>query len=604
MILYVSIFRARCLFMKVSVFFVLIAWVIQLGLMANPAWAQTADQASTNIQTQASKVNFSPLFVALSDVMGQVRAGDTAVSDDLRRIKAEFDGLPLTVDTALKDTVIRAFDTAISTPSADSLNALSVALYELERAQNPIDYSDRRRVFAKKIAPAIAHLTQAIHDHTNDQADIQAVKDAYDVFNRTWIVNERVVRNTSMVHYGKIETAMALIRVALESNPPNLALMQDNLNTLQSTIDSYNHAGRLTSSQPSASDQSVDLAYGVSLLRTALDAFKSGDNAHGQASMGEFLQIWASIESEVATRDPTLYIQTESQTPIIMAKGHDPDEQRKLAELITDLSHLSASTANYTAIDAMLILLREGLEALLIVMALITAMNAADQHVGKRWVWAGVVVGLLVSIAVAIALQRLFPTLASGTSREALEGVVGIAGVVMMIGVGAWLHSKASLKSWNAYIKKHMGSALSAGSFLGVFGLAFLSVFREGAETVLFYAGILPKISMGNFLLGIAIALVLLVVIAILLFKSALKLPIPQLFLLLTWLIYALAFKILGVSVHALQLNGILPMTHIALPAMPTFGLYPTYQGIGAQLALIVVISALILMRKRSSTQP
>lgn len=113
----------------------------------------------------------------------------------------------------------------------------------------------------------------------------------------------------------------------------------------------------------------------------------------------------------------------------------------------------------------------------------------AGQPKGKKWVMAGVGTGLVASLAGAWALVRLFPALTSGANREALEGAVGIVAVVMMMGVGAWLHSKSSVKAWNAYINKHMGVALSTGSMAGLFGLAFLSVFREGRRRCCFMQG-------------------------------------------------------------------------------------------------------------------
>ena len=132
--------------------------------------------------------------------------------------------------------------------------------------------------------------------------------------------------------------------------------------------------------------------------------------------------------------------------------------------------------------------------------------------------------GLFASVIGALALQALFPAITSAANREMFEGIVGIVAVVMMIGVGAWLHSKSSVQSWNAYIKRHMGQALTTGSFVSLFGLSFLSVFREGAETILFYVGILPNISLSNFLLGIVMALLILAMVAWLMLKTSVKL--------------------------------------------------------------------------------
>lgn len=550
---------------------------------------------------QSEKLNFSPLFIPLSDAMGAVKNGEMdKAKDDLAHIEHEL--MSIAKDDARQSALFydvqNALNTAKTNPSEQTLKQLSVQLYAYEKEQNPVDYTAKRANFAKKITPALDKLSQEIDAFANAKTDIATVKSAYDVFNRTWVANERVVRNTSMAHYGKIETAMAMIRVGIENSPPNTTMMGEHLAILTKTIDSYNQGDEV---QTNPNEQKVDLAYGVELLERGLSELTQGNLPNAQAHLGEFIQIWATIEGDVRTRDAKLYADIESQIPIIMAKG-DKSSQANLKALIEQLKAINPN-ARYSWVDAMLILLREGLEALLIVMALLTALTVANQPKGKKWVILGVGAGLMASLAGAVALQQLFPAMTSGASREALEGVVGIFAVVMMIGVGAWLHSKSSVKAWNAYINKHMGMALSTGSMAGLFGLSFLSVFREGAETILFYAGILPSIAMSDFVIGIGVALMILAVVAIIMAKTSVKLPIPHLFKILTWLIYALGFKILGVSISALQLTGHLPRNVLDFPAIPLLGIYPSMQGVIAQMvyAMVVIATAWHLSHKTTT---
>lgn len=138
-------------------------------------------------------------------------------------------------------------------------------LYAYEKEQNPVDYSVKRRQFAKNITPVLNELDSAIQE-MGKGGDIDKVKSVYYPFNKTWVANERVVRNTSMAHYGKIETAMAMIRVGIENNPPNIAMMTDNMAMLKATIDSYNQGDELTE----VKNDKVDLAYGVELLKQGL----------------------------------------------------------------------------------------------------------------------------------------------------------------------------------------------------------------------------------------------------------------------------------------------------------------------------------------------
>ena len=140
---------------------------------------------------------------------------------------------------------------------------------------------------------------------------------------------------------------------------------------------------------------------------------------------------------------------------------------------------------------------------------LVSSLKAANQKNGLRWVYAGAAAGIFASVVIAFALQALFPAVSSGTNREILEGFVGIFAVIMMIGIGFWLHSKSSLKSWQDYIDRKMDIVLSTGSFISMFVLSFLAVFREGAETILFYVGILPLISLQNLIIGIVSAILI-----------------------------------------------------------------------------------------------
>ena len=573
--------------------------VLYFSLLPMLAHAQTA-VSNTNVATStnnAKRVPMSHLFISLSDAMDASKKGQPDVAKNhLMQLQSEF--AKITEQPSAKgQEAAQAITQAIANPTPEQLSALSNALYAFEQEQNPVDYSAKRQAFKKQIQPAYEALNQAITTATS--SDVQGLKHAYQQFNSIWLANERVVRNTSMGHYGKIETAMALMRVTLETEPVDLTKIQQQSLNLKAAIDSYNsgETAALATSQ-------YDFNGGVQLLRDGLSAFESGQIAQGQEKLTTFIEIWPNIEGEVSTRNPDLYSRVESQVPVILAHGADASQQKNLGSLIDELAQIN-SQAQYGAVDSMLILLREGVEALLIVMALISALNVAKQPQGKKWIYGGVIAGLIASVLGALALQKLFPAVSAGSSREKIEGFVGIAAVLMMLMVGAWLHSKSSIQSWNAYIKKHMGRALSTGSLVSLFGLSFLAVFREGAETIIFYAGILPKISTHAFLSGIGAAMVLLLVLAWVMAKTSVKLPVARMFQILTWLIYALGFKILGISLHALQLTKIIPMTSLSSGWLEsnTLGIYPTVETLAAQSVYLLVIVLIQMSVSRSMRQ-
>lgn len=471
----------------------------------------------------------------------------------------------------------------------EDLVELSTKLLAFEEEQNPVDIEAEKAAFQNKVYAALTRLEEVLAGD-----DISAMKDEYLTYNSVWTRNESIVRTTSTAHYGKIETAMSFLRAALEMEPLDKTLVAQNLADLKAALDAF-----MTGQELSTKGQVTTLSEGIKLLETALSAFQKGQLAKAQESMKDFISNWPTFEGEVSTRSSRLYNQVESQVPILLVKGSETAYQDKLKLLIDDLK-LIADSGNYTALDAMLILLREGVEALLIVLALIGTLKAAQQRKGLKWIYSGAVAGLLLSFLAAILLQMLFPTVTSGSNREMLEGFVGIFAVIMMVGVGIWLHSKSSSKAWQAYMDKQMALAMSTGGFVSMFGLSFLAVFREGAETILFYAGMLPRISSQDFFLGISLAILSLFILALVFVKWSDRLPIHRLFRVLTILIYLLAFKMLGSSIHHLQLTNVIPIQVLPQwPAIEWLGIYPTIEVLGSQL-LFLLILAIIAYFQRS----
>lgn len=541
------------------------------------------------------KINLSPLFIQLSDAMSAVKENNsTQAKQDLVEIQQQFEAIEQHNSPAGK-TVLLSLSEALDDTDIAHLNQLSIALLAFDKEQHPLDIAQQKQRFKKRIVPAFEHWQQVVTENKLSP-DIEQLKQQYRLFNGIWTKNERLVRDVDMAYYGKIETALALLRVAIETEPLDYQRIESNTAKIAAQFDDF-----VSGKKAEAVTTNYQLNDGINLLREGLQAFEQQDNATAQEKLTTFIEIWPSIEGEVSTRNGSLYSKVESQVPVILAKGSEAKYQTELKQIITQLAEINPA-AGYSALDAMLILLREGLEALLVVMALVSALRVANRPQGYKWVGGGVIAGLVLSLVAAFALQRLFPSASSGTNREIIEGAVGIVAVLMILTIGAWLHSKSSLNAWQAYIKKHMNKALTTGSFISLFALSFLSVFREGAETILFYVGILPNISTESFALGVGIAVILLVILAVVILKSSVKLPVPTMFKILTWVLYILGFKILGVSVHALQLTAVLPTTIIdILPNIEWLGFYATLQTIIAQLVYIALILLLQRWLKRQN---
>lgn len=533
-----------------------------------------------------AKENLSPYFVKITDATKAVKEGKQDKARKLvDEITKDFEKVENSDSEAGRQVQEKLALTGDITE--DQLTQISLALLSFEKEQNPVDLDAEKEKLVSRLEPRFEALDMAIASQ-----DLEAVREAYKKMNSTWTINEAVVRDHSTAHYGQVETAISFLRSSIETEPTNFDTIQASFDNLKKAISNF-----VEGTEVATTSSNLTLKDGIDLLKKALTQFQAGQDSEAAATMKEFITIWPTIEGSVSTTNPSLYNKVESESPVIMVKGKDSEYQEKLSSLIAELSQIDTS-ASYNAFDAMLILLREGVEALLIVMALVTTLKAAKMRKGLKWVYSGAFAGIVASLLIAYILQIAFPAVTSGTNREIIEGAVGIFAVIMMILIGIWLHSKSSVKKWNTFMESQMQTVTKTGSFLSMFALSFLAVFREGAETILFYVGILPRISSFDFILGISLALLVLVVIAFVMNKASQFFLPHKVFFILTWMIYALAFKMTGVSIHALQLTNMIPNHLIAgIPSIDILGIYPSWESLAGQ-ALFILVVILVTIRQ------
>ena len=533
-----------------------------------------------------AKENLSPYFVKITDATKAVKEGK---QDQARKLIDEMTKDFEKVENSDSEAGRQVQEKLALTGdiTEDQLTQISLALLTFEKEQNPVDLDAEKEKLVSRLEPRFQALDKAITSQ-----DLEAVREAYKKMNSTWTINEAVVRDHSTAHYGQVETAISFLRSSIETEPTNFDTIQASFDDLKKAISNF-----VEGTEIATTSSNLTLKDGIDLLKKALAQFQAGQDSEAAATMKEFITIWPTIEGSVSTTNPSLYTKVESESPVIMVKGKDSEYQEKLSSLIAELSQIDTS-ASYNVFDAMLILLREGVEGLLIVMALVTTLKAAKMRKGLKWVYGGAFAGIVASLLIAYILQIAFPAVASGTNREIIEGAVGIFAVIMMILIGIWLHSKSSVKKWNAFMESQMQTVTKTESFLSMFALSFLAVFREGAETILFYVGILPRISSFDFVLGISLALLVLVVIAFVMNKASQFFLPHKVFFILTWMIYALAFKMTGVSIHALQLTNMIPNHLISgLASIDILGIYPSLEGLAGQ-ALFIIVVILITIRQ------
>lgn len=544
--------------------------------------------------------SYSDLYISISDALMSTKqdkeAEAQAALEQFQKNWAQVTSSEVEAKEKVDEELKLALKADSKEKRLEALSALSNALASLEKLENPVDENAQREEFATKFKPVMKEFESALTSEDLDQ-----IKLAYQTFSTKWNKNEKPVREQSIAMYGQIETQMAFIRISLESEDVDFALVNSQYKDLKATIDGF-IAGEETAK---AVEGDYSLQTLVDLIDEANDFIANGDYKLAADSLREFITIWPNVESEVSTRDSSLYTKLESDVPILVSellksKVDEADVQQQLNAFKTDIQLIQNETG-YNFWDAALILLREGLEALLIILALVAFLKKSGQQQMSKWIYSGAFVGVLLSAVAAILMSTIFNSASIDTNREKMEGYVGLLAAAMMIGVGIWLHNKSSVASWNRYITKQMGHAISKQSVFAMASISFLSVFREGAETIVFYTGIAPKMETSQFVLGIIIALAILAVLAVILFKASGKIPIHKFFLVATVFIYLLAFKIIGVSIHALQLTNVLPTKVIdGLPVLSSIGFYPTVEtAIGQLVLFVLVIGTIIYKRKK-----
>jgi high-affinity iron transporter len=249
-------------------------------------------------------------------------------------------------------------------------------------------------------------------------------------------------------------------------------------------------------------------------------------------------------------------------------------------------------------LQSFVILLREGLEAILLVGALMTFLVKMGASHRKRDINIGVGAAIGASLLTAFALETVFHL--TPAKREALEGATMVVATVVLFYVSYWLLSKMEVAKWNHFVKSKVQDALTSGSGLALAAAAFLAVYREGFETVLFYKALFLSggTSGGTMpiLAGILLGSVVMVGVYIAISRFGLRLPLKPFFGVTSAFLYYMAFVFGGKGIADLQEGGLLPTTIVpGAPRVPTLGIYPTVESLLAQgvlLALLVVALA------------
>ena len=254
------------------------------------------------------------------------------------------------------------------------------------------------------------------------------------------------------------------------------------------------------------------------------------------------------------------------------------------------------TTGKFSAfLQSFLIILREGFEAILVIGAVVTFLLKTGHRERLRSIWVGVVGALVASAVTAIILKTILGSIPA--SREIIEGVTMLVAVAVLFSVSYWLISRVEAAKWQQFIKAKVTDALEHGGGRALTIVAFLAVYREGAETALFYQALINEGTnvMAPILMGILVGFAALAVIFTLFYKFGVRIPLRPFFGVTSVLLYYMAFVFMGKGIKEMQEGNALPASFIRFPTVDWLGIYPTWETLLAQLALLILLAFALL---------
>lgn len=333
-------------------------------------------------------------------------------------------------------------------------------------------------------------------------------------------------------------------------------------------------------------------------VASALEHSKAGRHEEARQAAFDAYLVFEQVERTVRARDASVASEAEAAFATLRATAEGggaafAGAERALDAVLERAERLTTERPSQLNLflQSFILLLREGLEAILVVGALITFLVKTGAGHRRRDIHIGVGAAIGVSLVTAFLIETVFRL--STARQELLEGFTMVAAAVMLFYVSYWLLTKVEVAKWNAFMKAQVTSALSSGSALALASVAFLAVYREGFETVLFYKALMVSGGAGSLfpiLAGMAVGSLVLVVVYVAINRFGVRLPLRPFFTVTSAFLYYMAFVFAGKAVAELQEGGLVGTTGVAwAPRIPALGIYPTVESLLAQAVLIAL---------------
>ena len=363
--------------------------------------------------------------------------------------------------------------------------------------------------------------------------------------------------------------------------------------------------------------RSDPLSIARGLLREAVELYGKGEKENAyQKAVEAYLDGFELAEPTLFAMDASFGRGLEghlTQFRNAIKQGEPADEiLKRHGEIETELDQAGqilarddSFTGYYAFANSALIILREGLEAALILAAIIAVLKVMGAPEVIRYIHLGWILALLAGGLTWLATQTVLTL--SGRHRESMEGFISVFAAIALFYVGYWLHTRSEVRKWRDFIEQKVRAGISTRSILGLTGISFFAVYREAFEVVLFYQALWLQ-SEGNHgpvLWGFAGGLAVLALAAFAILKLGLKLPLKYFFGATGTLLYIMAFIFAGNGVKELQTAGWVTVTPLKFPPqVPLAGVYPTLETLLAQGMILLAFLATMVYLAAEPRKP
>jgi high-affinity iron transporter len=358
---------------------------------------------------------------------------------------------------------------------------------------------------------------------------------------------------------------------------------------------------------------SSPLQFARTQLDESMKRYALGErDAARQLAIAAYLEGFELVENSLDRVAPELRLQIERE---MMALRNSIGDAKPAAEVSAQSARiqalldqaqdkmsgdgLDASTAFFSSL---LILLREGLEAILVLAAIVAFVRKTGRRDAMRWIHVGWIAAVVLGALTWFVADRLIAI--SGASRELTEGFTALVAAAMLLYVGYWLHSKSYAQAWQQFIRDQVNAALGKGTLWAMAAVSFLAVYRELFEIVLFYQALWVQAGDSGrhaVLAGIGAAAALLTALTWLILKFSVRLPLAPFFAATAGLLALLAVVFAGHGVAALQEAGVVNASPVHFVTIPQLGMHATLQGVLTQLAALTLVAFGVWLSRRGA---